>query len=160
MTDETFSNIGKSLGLIFLLERRLENLLDKVLAPRNLTTKQWLVLAVIEKSKEDNLSIQDIATRLFTSHQNIKAIALNLEKRGFISLFKDERDKRVTRVAITQMCKSFWTERESEDRELLVELFEKLSEEELSAFPKTLTKLIKTADQITEKLITSENSQA
>ncbi len=151
-------DISKSIGLIFLLERRLEYLFDKVLATSNLTAKQWLLLAAIEKSPEANLSIQDVAKRLSTSHQNIKAIALNLEKRGFVSLFKDKEDKRVTRLAITPKCTLFWQEREGQDEELLLEIFKDLDYEEISTLPKSLIKLLKNADAITERIITKEMS--
>jgi len=127
-----------------------------VLAQRDLTTKQWLVLAAIEKSPSINLSIQDVAKRLSTSHQNIKAIALNLEKRGFVSLVKDREDKRVTRLSITPKCVSFWRERESQDEELLLEIFKNLGDEEISALPTTLIKILKNTDRITERIAMKE----
>ena len=158
MEEKLLQDISKSIGLIFLLERRLEYLFDKVLAASDLTAKQWLLLAAIEKSPEANLSIQDVAKRLATSHQNIKAIALNLEKRGFLSLVKDKNDKRVTRLAITPKCTSFWQEREGQDKELLLEIFKNLGDEEISTLPKSLVKLLKNADAITERLIKIEMS--
>lgn len=158
MEDKLLENISKSIGLIFLLERRLEYLFDKVLAASNLTAKQWLLLAAIEKSPEANLSIQDVAKMLSTSHQNIKAIALNLEKRGFLSLDKDINDKRVTRIAITSKCTSFWQEREGHDKELMLEIFKDLGEEEISTLPRSLVKLLRNADTITERIIKKEMS--
>ncbi len=151
-------DISKSIGLIFLLERRLEYLFDKVLAASNLTAKQWLLLAAIEKSPDENLSIQDVAKRLSTSHQNIKAIALNLEKRGFVSLFKDKEDKRVTRLAITPKCTLFWQDREGQDEDLLLEIFKDLDDKEISALKKGLIKLLKNTDAITERIIKNEMS--
>ncbi len=158
MEDKLLQDISKSIGLIFLLERRLEYLFDKVLAASNLTTKQWLLLAAIEKSPEENLSIQDVAKRLSTSHQNIKAIAQNLERRGFVSLFKDKNDKRVTRLAITPKCTSFWQEREGQDKELLFEIFNGLGDEEISTLPRSLVKLLRNADSITDRIIKTEIS--
>lgn len=156
MEDKLLQDVSKSIGLIFLLERRLEYLFDKVLAASNLTAKQWLLLAAIEKSPEADLSIQDIAKRLSTSHQNIKAIALNLEKRGFVNLFKDKNDKRVTRLATTSKYTSFWQEREEQDKELLLEIFKDLGDEEISTLPRSLVKLLKNTDAITERIIKME----
>lgn len=92
---------------------------------------QWLVLAAVANICPEKPSIQEVAKRLATSHQNVKAIALNLEKSGFMTLEKDKKDKRVTRLSITPKTNEFWQKREDEDKALLVEVFKHLSNQEL-----------------------------
>lgn len=144
--------MGEIFGLAFLLERKLEYTFDKVLAPHNLTIKQWLVLVVIEKMHAEKPSIQEVARQLNTSHQNIKAIALNLEKRGFVTLETDPRDKRVTRLATTPQCKEFWHKRASKHKVLIAELFTHLTSHETVILHQLLDKLIQGVDELSENI--------
>ncbi len=145
-------NIKESFGLIFLLERRLEYMFDKVLESDNLTAKQFLVLATIVNTYREKPSIQEVAKQLLTSHQNVKAIALNLQKQGFVTLEKDRKDKRVTRLTVTPKSKAFWQKREAEDKSLLHELFKHLSDQEVSILHQSLIKLFKGADELIERI--------
>ena len=152
--------ISESFGLIFLLERRLEAIFDKVLAPSNLTAKQWLVMAAIESLDKEKPSIQEVARKISTSHQNVKAISLNLEKRGFVTLEKDTKDKRVNRISTTAVSKVFWQDREAENASLLLELFKHLSGQEKVVLPQTLFKLLQGADELAERIsIEKEKSE-
>lgn len=144
--------IANTIGLIFLLERRLEYLFDKVLAPHDLTTKQWLLLSVIDKSGIEKPSLQEVARQLNTSHQNVKAIALNLEKRGFLELEKDIKDKRVTRLTITPKCQQFWQAREDQDTTMFLSLFQHLTAVEIKGLSPLLFKLLYGVQEITDKL--------
>ena len=150
--------ISESLGLIFLLERRFEYIFDKVLATSNLTAKQWLVLAAVEKICEEKASIQEVARQLSTSHQNVKAIALNLQKNGFLTLEKDSKDKRVTRLTTTAKSKDFWQKREEENRALLLKLFKHLSKQEKLFLHQVLGSLLQGADELAEE-INAENAK-
>jgi DNA-binding MarR family transcriptional regulator len=109
-------------------------------------------LAAVEKLYHQEPSIQEIARELATSHQNIKAIAVNLEKRGFIRLNKDPQDKRVTRLSVTTKSKEFWQKREKEDIENFLILFKHLTNEERVSLHKSLMKLLKEADSFTKRI--------
>jgi len=150
--DRWLKEMGEIFGLGFLLERKLESTFDKVLEPYNLTVKQWLVLAVIENAFKESPSIQEVARELNTSHQNIKAIALNLERRGFIMLAADSRDRRVTRIATTKKSKEFWQTREDEDKRLIAELFKYLTNEEVVTLHQLLGQLIQGAGELSERI--------
>lgn len=144
--------ISESFGMIFLLEKKLEFVFDKILIPHNLTMKQWFVLAAIENLFKEKPSIKEVARQLGTSHQNIKAIALNLEKRGFVALESDPKDKRVTRLSTTLQSQEFWQKRESEDKALLTELFKHLTSKELVIFHRSLSKIIQGAEELLEEV--------
>ncbi|MDF2557254.1 MAG: regulatory protein MarR [Bacillales bacterium] len=124
----------------------------RILAPENITSKQWLVLAAVGKILGGEPTIQDVARQLSTSHQNVKAIALNLEKRGFLQLKKDPKDRRVTRLAITTQSQALWQAREDVDKSNLVEVFQLLSNEEIRHLKESLFKLMQGADQMSEKI--------
>lgn len=142
--------ITNTIGLIFLLERRLEYLFDRVLEPFNLTAKQWLLLSVIEKSGIEKPSIQEAARQLNTSHQNVKAIAVNLEKRGFLVLEKDPRDKRITRLSATAASQHFWDNRAQEDYQMFMKIFQHLSPQEVQQLAPLLFKLLYGVQEMTE----------
>lgn len=145
--------IWDSIGLIFLIQRRLTFIFDKMLAPSDLTTKQWLVLAAVNDLDRERPAIQEIARQLSTSHQNIKAIGLQLEKKGYIRLVRDPVDRRVTRLVVTPKSKQFWRVREAEHKILLMELFKTMTEKEKLVLRKKLNKLLKGIDEISKKLV-------
>ncbi|MGE5380369.1 MAG: MarR family transcriptional regulator [Methylocystaceae bacterium] len=144
--------ITNTVGLLFLLERRLEYLFDKVLLPHNLTAKQWLLLSVVEKTGNERPSLQEVARQLNTSHQNVKAIALNLEKRGFLALEKDADDKRVTRLRVTQLSKDFWQEREEQDNLMFLQIFQYLTAAETKTLAPLLFKLLYGVQEMTDRI--------
>jgi DNA-binding MarR family transcriptional regulator len=150
--NNTLQAVSESFGLIFLLERKLEYIFDRILASDNLTAKQWLVLAAIEKLCKQKPSIQEVAKLLATSHQNIKAISLNLAKGGFVTLEKDPKDKRVTRLSTTDKSKAFWQGREAEDKAFLLELFKNLSDQEKFTLLQSLGKLLQGTDELAERI--------
>jgi len=144
--------ISESFGLIFLLGKKLEYVFDKILCPHNLTMKQWFVLAAIEKLFKEKPSIKEVARQLGTSHQNIKAIALNLERRGFVTLESDPKDKRVTRLSTTSRSREFWQKRESEDKALLAGLFKHLTSKELVIFHRCLGKIMQGVGELSDRI--------
>ncbi len=68
----------------------------------DLTTRQWLLLAVLTKSFPGRSpSLSEAAEKYGSSRQNVKQIALGLEARGFVRLVPDRDDGRTTRIELT-----------------------------------------------------------
>jgi len=107
-------------GSVFILANRLQVLGDKF--DGNLTIKQWLLLVGILKNSGDSPTISEIASFIGNSRQNVKKMALILEKKGFLNLEKDLKDARILRISLTGKCQDYFKQREN--REL--EFFEKL----------------------------------
>jgi DNA-binding MarR family transcriptional regulator len=80
-------------GSAFVLVQHLGRRMDMLLAPMDLTTRQWLLLAVLSKAGRP-LSLSEAAAAYGSSRQNVKAIALGLERRGFLLLAADPTDAR------------------------------------------------------------------
>lgn len=155
-TNKWQAEMNECFGTIFLIERKLESVFDRILARENITSKQWLVLAAVGEILGGEPTIQDVAKQLSTSHQNVKAIAINLEKRGFLQLKKDPKDKRVTRLSITEKSKVLWAAREDVDKANLVEVFKLLSNEEIKQLKESLFKLMQGADLMSERIETAK----
>lgn len=80
-------------GSAFVLVQHLGRRMDALLAPMDLTTRQWLLLAVVSKAGRP-LSLSEAAVAYGSSRQNVKAIAVGLERRGFLALAPDPADGR------------------------------------------------------------------
>jgi len=123
-------------GNIFLMSRKLEYVVDKELAGDNLTTKQFLTIAVIEKMFGNDYppSVNQVAEKLSTSHQNVKQIVDQLEKKGFLISERDEKDKRILRLKLTEKNRIFWESRAKRSEEFVMSLFSSFSEREIEEF--------------------------
>lgn len=89
-------------GSIFVVVQHLTRRADRELASLGLTTRQWLLLAVLTKWFPDHdPSLSEAARRYGSSRQNVKQIALGLEERGFVRIVPDGEDGRTTRIELT-----------------------------------------------------------
>ena len=140
--------IAESFGYLFLLSRRFEYITDSILKKDGLTTKQLLTLIVISRGLEETPSISQVAEMLSTSHQNVKQIAHQLEKKGFLEMARDENDRRRWLLQVTEKNQEFWDSREQEHGKAMHSLFASLSDQELRQFYKILTKLIESTESI------------
>jgi DNA-binding MarR family transcriptional regulator len=95
-------------GSLFVLVQHLGHRLDQALVPLGLTSRQWLLLAVLERWFPGHRpSLSEAAARYGTSRQNVKQIALGLERRGFLRLETDPSDRRTTRLVVTDKVGMF-----------------------------------------------------
>lgn len=86
-------------GGLFVASNTLQTVMDRQLKDVGLTSKQWLLMAVLEEFWKDKVpTLKEAANFMGTSHQNVKQIALKLQEKGFLALEKDEKDKRVMRI--------------------------------------------------------------
>jgi len=139
-------------GSVFLLAQRWQCLGDWELSADKLTTKQWLLLATIETFFQSPPTLSEITDAFGTSRQNVKQIALNLEKRGFIEIKPDENDRRILRFSVTQKSRDFWNKRAERDIEYISSLFEGLTEEEIDFFYQGMLKLSQRAEKLCNQL--------
>jgi DNA-binding MarR family transcriptional regulator len=95
-------------GSVFLIAQHLTRRADRELADLGLTTRQWLLLAVLTKALPGSSpSLSEAAEKYGSSRQNIKQIALGLEARGFVRLVPDPADARSTRIELTERVREF-----------------------------------------------------
>jgi len=132
---------SRIIGSIFLLERKLDSIGNREFGAVGLTTKQWFVLINIAAMGE-NASISKVAENLSTSHQNIKQIALQLQKKGFIDIVPDENDARKQILMITDESRRIWNEREDIDVNTIRMVTAPLTDRESKEFLNKLELLI------------------
>jgi len=76
-----------------------------------------------------------------STHQNIKQLALKLQKNGFLYIEKDKQDLRAVRLKLTEKSYAYWEKTEERFRNLLSELFEDLCIDEINTLLYCLNKL-------------------
>jgi DNA-binding MarR family transcriptional regulator len=102
MDDGLLLAASDAFGGVFVIVGHLTRLTDQGLADWGLTTRQWLLLAVLVRGFPGRApSITEAASAYGSSRQNVKQIALGLEARDFLRLVPDERDARMTRLELT-----------------------------------------------------------
>jgi DNA-binding MarR family transcriptional regulator len=107
-----------ALGSVFVVAQHLDRLGDVVLAPLGLTTKQWLLLAVVERAFGGrHPTLTEAAAVYGSSRQNVKAIAHGLEAAGYLRIVRDAADRRALRLVPTERVAVFatseWAAREA-----------------------------------------------
>jgi DNA-binding MarR family transcriptional regulator len=138
------------LVMVFMVEQRWRYIIDKEMEPDGITAKQWLMLVVIGNGFRAPPSIQDVADALSTTHQNVKQIAAGLERRGFMTLERDEKNKRIIRLKLTDKCRALFEGRAENDVKAIYRMFEGLSDDEMKALFNIIAKMEHQADLLYE----------
>lgn len=136
---------------VFILENMLHSVVDR---NSEISSKQWLVLtcAKIFPTPPD---LTMFGNALGCSRQNIKKLALQLEKDGYIRLVKSETDARRTCIEITEKGKAF-NEKNTQISEMVHEqLFSEFTPEDIEKYYELSVKMmhgIRRLDQYFEEV--------
>lgn len=131
---------------IFALANRMQKLGDKL--EDYVTIKQWMLIAVITKSEGQSLTVSEAAKIIGSSHQNIKKMAVILEKQGFLTLTKHPMDRRVVMISITEYCRTYFDERGETEEDFLQSLFRGVDEETMTGLFKGILQLQQNIEQM------------
>ena len=148
MSESTKTKVLDTFAKIFLLNNKIQYIIDKELQKDQLTTKQFLLIAAVEKGFDRPPSLKEVAYALGTSHQNIKQIANQLQRKGFIAMEKDSDDRRVTRLNVTEKNRRYWDSRAGEHENIVLGLFNFLSEKEIVFLHSTVNTMLSGLDEI------------
>lgn len=125
---------------VFVQENRLHAILDRNL--NGITTKQWLLL-VVSSSLPNPPDLTTLGKILGCSRQNIKKLALSLEKEGFIKLTPSSCDKRSLWVSILNKGKTIIEDSKEMEDKVYGSLFRDFSEDDISEYFKLSEKFSK-----------------
>ena len=70
-----------------------------------ITVQQQLL--VLELSRHDGLSLKDLSRHMGLSHSTVSGIVDRLERRRLVSREADERDRRITRIYLSEKVKRY-----------------------------------------------------
>ncbi|MGN1183092.1 MAG: MarR family winged helix-turn-helix transcriptional regulator [Faecalibacillus sp.] len=136
-----FSGIESSyflLGLLSAFDNRFQAIADKLIG--EMSWKQFFAIICINLCKESP-SIKELAEIMGSSHQNIKQIILKLEKKGFVKIVRDEKDKRKQRIILTNKCIQFCKENDIKSENFMKSMFRHISQEQLSITIQTIIQM-------------------
>lgn len=133
------------LGLISAFENRYQAKADAFF--EDISWKQFFAIICINLCKESP-TIKEIATIMGSSHQNVKQILNKLEKRGYVEIISDDKDKRKQRVILTEKTMKLCAERDMESKEVVGRIFSGVDEDEIKTVIKVLLKLEDNLKQI------------
>ncbi len=135
MDDDEIQAASDAFGGMFVIVGHLTRLTDQGLADWDLTTRQWLLLAVLTRGFPGRSpSLSEAAAAYGSSRQNVKQIALGLETRGYLRLVPDPSDARTTRLALTGKVARFdEPEGQARGRDLLEAAFGGLARDDVLA---------------------------
>lgn len=134
-------NIQYIFGSLFVLANRVDTLLERSLQKYNVSSKQWFLSICVASLFDRDPSLKELAKESGSSHQNVKQVALKLQDKDLLSLYKDSKDARITRVCLTPNSVEFWQKTDQDSQIFMSKLFENISDEELSAVRKVFNQL-------------------
>ncbi len=137
-------------GLFFAFHNRLQAAGDAFYS--EITAKQFFMLVCLSLFGEQPPTLNELSEVMGSSHQNVKQLALKLEKNGLITLCTDEQDRRKTRVLPTEELNAFQEKYYNREMEFMGKLFAGVSQEEIALTIKILLKMEENLKQIREEL--------
>jgi len=140
--DQNADNKKEIFGMIFLLAQRWQNLGDQELASIGVTTKQWLLLVTLRVFFKEPPTLNQLAEAMGSSRQNVKQLASNLQKSGYLEIFQDTGDKRILRFRLTRKNAEVWEFRTQRDEEYISSLFGDVSLEDIITTRSTIERLV------------------
>lgn len=141
MDDDLLPLASEAFGDAFVVVQHLSRLTDARLADWELTTRQWLLLAVLARGFAGRTpSLSEAAGVYGSSRQNVKQIALGLEARGWLRLVPDPSDARATLLALTDKVTVFDApDGVARGRALLETVFAGLAADEVAVLQRLLS---------------------
>lgn len=136
-----FSGIETSyflLGLLSAFDNRFQAVADKTM--EEISWKQFFAIICIDLCKEKP-TIKELAEIMGSSHQNVKQILLKLEKKGFVNIYPDSKDKRKQRIELTEYCIKFCEKNGEISSQIMKKMFDGISEEQLRVTIQTIIQI-------------------
>lgn len=126
------------IGLISAFENRFQAMADKNM--KEISWKQFFAVICIGMCKEKP-TLKELAEIMGSSHQNVKQILLKLEKKGFVRIVSDEKDKRKQRIELTKYCEDFCNKNDEASISIMNKMFEGISQEQIQTTIATIIQI-------------------
>ena len=116
--------------------------LDRELAASGITTQQGALLQCVQAQPEPP-TMGTVAQAMGMTHQNVKQIALVLQRKGFLDIVVDEADRRARRLVLTEHHHRFWARRNPQDFAVVEAMSQALTDAEVRTLLRLLGKVMK-----------------
>lgn len=126
------------LGLLSAFNNYFQAIADKII--EEISWKQFFAIICINICREKP-TIKELAEIMGSSHQNVKQILLKLEKKGFVVLSTDSKDRRKQRVNLTEKCAKFCDDNDNKSEKTIMEMFNGIPDEQILLTIKTIMQM-------------------
>lgn len=126
--------------LLLLTAARMRAALDRELASSGITTQQAALLQCVQAQPEAP-TMGAVALAMSMTHQNVKQIALALQRKGFLDIAVDPSDRRARRLVLTAHHHRVWARRNPQDFRTVEALSADLGDAEVRTLVRLLTRL-------------------
>ena len=126
------------LGLLSAFENRFQSVADDAI--KEISWKQFFAIICIDLCKSSP-TVGELAEIMGSSHQNVKQILLKLEKKGFVNITVDEKDRRKQRIELTEYSREFSAKSDEISANIMKKMFESISDEQLQTTIQTIIKI-------------------
>lgn len=126
-------------GKLLSLGNMLQTTLDRFF--REITSKQFFLLICLNLFSEHDPSVSELAEVMQSSHQNVKQLAIKLEKAGFIRTYADSADGRVLRVASARGKKHLDKKYSTSSRKAMETMFRGIDDSTIASVLQTVLKI-------------------
>ena len=126
------------IGLLSAFENRFQAVADSYF--EEITWKQFFAIICINLCRESP-TINELSEVMGSSHQNVKQILLKLEKKGFVEMIADEKDRRKQRIVTTKKCEDFCQRNDQGSKIQMNKIFEGISQEQLITTIQTISQM-------------------
>ena len=99
--------------------------------------KQVFAIVCIDMCREAP-TLRELSQVMGSSHQNVKQILLKLEKKGFVEMRVDEKDRRKQRIFLTEKAREFSASHDAQSQQIVSAIFDGISEEQLNVTIQTI----------------------
>ena len=135
---DTDTQIQAIFSSIFILQNKLQTACDKL--QKDITMKQWLLLAMTTSCQKPP-TLTRLGELMGCSRQNVKKLALALEKKGFLHIKPNENNASATCIILDGKIKEYIQQNNEIHIETLSLLFRDFTTQEIEQLYKYVEKL-------------------
>ena len=132
-------------GSLSVLDNRIAALQSEEF--KDLTMKQHFLLVSIG-TFDDNPTLSDVSQLIGCSYQNVKKMAEQLQAKGYLTICKDEEDKRKLRLVPAEKLMNLTQDKQEVTQQFLDRMYRDISEDDLMT---ALSVILKMTENISGK---------
>jgi len=145
-------------GLLLIISNKMNTLLEREFKEFDVTTKQWFLSETIKSLYDSPPTLKEVATAMGTSHQNVKQVAVKLQEKGLMTLEKDKKDARVTRLGMTEKSYDFWKQTDQKGSIFREKMFKEMDANNITGTRRFLEKLLSNLAEIENSVIDDDEN--
>lgn len=145
-------------GLLLIISNKMNTLLEREFKEFDVTTKQWFLSETINSLFDSPPTLKEVATAMGSSHQNVKQVAIKLQEKGLMTLEKDKKDARVTRLRMTEQSYDFWKQTDQKGSLFREKMFKEMDANDIARARHLLEKLLSNLSDIGNSVIDDDEN--